>query len=487
MTTITAARHRSRAPQEKPEEPAPSAQSVPSRIKYKSEGIHDLQVTWRSIDELKPAARNARTHSKKQIEQISASIRRFGFNNPILIDADNAIIAGHGRLLAAERLGWKQVPTVRLDHLSDAEKRAYILADNKLAEKAGWDLDLLRLELQGLLEIDEFEIEITGFDTVEIDRLIEAPYLAEEGTEDAVPALKENEPPVSRPGDLWLLGRHRVLCGNALDAAAYDRLMEGQKAQMVITDPPFNVKVDGHVCGTGRIKHRPFLMASGEMSAPEFEAFLTTAFRHMATNSEDGAIAFAFMDWRHMSEVIAAGKSAFTELKNLIVWAKDNAGMGSFYRSQHELIFAFKNGTAPTINNFLLGETGRYRTNVWQYPGANTFRRGRLEDLADHPTVKPVALIADAIRDCSRRKGIILDPFLGSGTTILAAERTGRVARGMELDPRYVDVILRRWTASGGAPPQHAESGGTFDDVAEERDAPADLPAASADREADYG
>lgn len=455
-----------------------------------SETLRDLEVTWRPVEELKPATRNARTHSQKQVEQIAASIRRFGFNNPVLVDADNRIIAGHGRVLAARHLGHDRVPTLRLDHLSEAEKRAYILADNKLAEKAGWDEELLALELQDLIEIDpDFEIEITGFDTVEIDRLTDGMQSADEDADDVIPEREDEVPPVSRLGDLWLLGRHRVLCGNALEAEAYERLMGGEKAQMSITDPPYNVPIDGHVGGAGCVKHRPFVMASSEMSEAEFTTFLTTAFRHMAAYSQDGAIHYLFMDWRHQQEMLSAGRSAYTELKNLVVWSKDNAGMGTFYRSQHELVFVFKNGTAPHINNFGLGATGRYRTNVWQYPGANTFRRGRLEDLADHPTVKPVALVADAIRDCSRRKGVILDPFLGSGTTIMAAERTGRIGYGMELDPRYVDVILRRWTASGGAPPRHAEGGRTFDEMTRERMAGSseDVASPSASVEACHG
>jgi len=353
---------------------------------------------------------------------------------------------------------------------------------------AGWDEDLLAIELKYLssLEVD-FEVEITGFDTAEIDRIISG-LGSGSADEDEIPVYNNHAPPVSRLGDLWQLGPHRVLCGNALEESAYERLMGGKKAQMGITDPPYNVKIDGHVCGTGRIKHRPFVMGSGEMSETEFTAFLTSAFKQMAAHSEDGSIHFAFMDWRHMAEITAAGRAAFTELKNLCVWAKDNAGLGSFYRSQHELVFVFKNGSAPHINTFGVGETGRYRTNLWTYSGVNTFRRGRLEDLEAHPTVKPVTLIADAIRDCSRRKGIILDPFLGSGTTVIAAERTGRVAYGMELDPCYVDVILRRWLAADGAEPRHAGTGQTFEEAAAERGASAALPdAAAPTREARHG
>ena len=235
---------------------------------------------------------------------------------------------------------------------------------------------------------------------------------------------------------------------------------------MVFTDPPYNVPIDGHVCGSGRIKHREFAMAAGEMSQEEFTAFLGTAFGHLARRSADGAIHFVCMDWRHMAEILAAGQAHYAELKNLMVWVKDNGGMGTFYRSRHELIFAFKNGTAPHINTFELGQHGRYRTNVWEYRGVNSTRPGRLEELALHPTVKPVEMIADAIKDCSKRGGIILDPFGGSGSTLIAAAKTGRQARLAELDPVYVDRTVRRWQAWAKDDAVLADTGETFDVVA---------------------
>lgn len=397
--------------------------------------------------DLKPYPRNARSHSKKQIRQIAESITRFGFTNPILIDEAGMILAGHGRVEAAKLLGMAEVPCLRFDHMSDAEKRAYILADNKLALNAGWDEDLLADELRSLLVEDiDLDIGLTGFSIAEVDRLIEEQVPEEPGNpgDDLQPA---SAPQRCARGDLWQLGPHRLVCADALDPATLCLLMDGEQAQMVFTDPPYNVPIAGHVSGLGKVKHREFAQASGEMSRAEFTAFLRQAFSQLVAHSVDGAIHFICMDWRHMAEMLEAGEGVYTELKNLIVWAKDNGGMGTFYRSRHELIFAFKQGTAPHINSFELGQHGRYRTNVWQYKGVNTLKSGRMEELALHPTVKPVAMIADAIKDVSQRNGIVLDLFGGSGSTLIAAHKTGRRARLVELDPVYCDRILARWEA----------------------------------------
>jgi DNA modification methylase len=424
------------------------------------------------IGSLKPYPRNARTHSKKQIQQIASSIRRFGFTNPVLISDDLSIIAGHGRVEAAKLLDLPEVPCLRLSHLSAAEKRAYILADNKLAEKAGWDREILAIELQALIEL-EFEMDLIGFEAVEIDLILdeaaEASAEGETGPEDATPSMTDPAVAVTRPGDLWRLGRHLLLCGDARDAAAYRALMGNQQVDLIFTDPPYNVPIDGHVCGLGRIRHRPFAMGVGEMSSAAFTTFLQETLGHAASVARDGAIAFVCMDWRHMGELLAAGQAVFSELKNLCVWNKTNGGMGSFYRSKHELVFVFKAGTAAHENNFGLGDTGRYRTNVWAYPGVNTLRPGRMDELAMHPTVKPVALVADAIKDVSARNGIVLDPFCGSGTTLIAAEKTGRRARVIELDPAYCDVIVRRFERFTGKNVVLAATGQTFEQVTEER------------------
>ena len=429
-----------------------------------------LQIEERRIDGLCPYARNARTHSKAQVRQIAASIERFGFTNPVLISDDGEIVAGHGRVEAARLLGWKSVPTIALSHLSDTERRAYVLADNKLALNAGWDKEILAIELQGLVDLN-FDVELTGFSLAEVDLVLDEASDADPDTrdapEDAVPA--QSGAPVTRRGDLWALGRHRLLCGDTRSAADLDRLMAGASADLVFTDPPYNVAIDGHVCGLGAIKHREFAFASGEMSKLQFTEFLATTLSNLSRVMRDGAIAFVCMDWRHMAELLAAGRSAFSELKNLVVWNKTNGGMGAFYRSKHELVFVFKQGTAPHTNSFSLGETGRYRTNVWDYAGISSMGADRSDELAMHPTVKPVALIADAIRDCSRRGEIVLDGFGGSGSTLIAAEKTGRCARLVEYDPPYCDTIIRRWETMAGKKARLAEFGQFFDDVADDR------------------
>ncbi len=396
--------------------------------------------------DLRPWAKNARTHSKKQIRQIAASIRTFGFTNPVLIDQAGTILAGHGRVLAAIEIGTGQVPCIRIEHMTEAEKRAYVIADNKLALNAGWDEEMLAQELQGLLAMEDigFDIGVIGFDVAEIDTLVEGlnPEEAGDPEDDDVPDIA---PRRVNLGDVWQLGTHRLACGDALDARVVSGLMEDELARMIFSDPPYNVKIDGHVGGSGKIKHREFAMAAGEMTAPEFTTFLTTAFRNMADHSLDGSIHYLCMDWRHMGEMLAAGHAVYDELKNLIVWAKDNGGMGTFYRSRHELIFAFKKGSAAHVNSFELGQHGRYRTNVWNYRGVNTMRAGRMDELKLHPTVKPVQMIVDAIKDVSGRGEIVLDVFGGSGSTLIAAEKTGRKARLIELDPIYCDRILTRW------------------------------------------
>lgn len=428
---------------------------------------------------LKPYSRNARTHSDRQIHQIAASIKEFGFTNPVLVDQEDRIIAGHGRVAAAKVLGLTELPVVRIEHLTEAQKRAYVIADNRLAEKAGWDADILKLELGELSALDlSFDLEITGFETAEIDFLIDSntASVKEDPAED-IPNISGGNP-VTRPGDLWLLGDNKLLCADARQPASYKSLMNTEKARVVFSDPPYNVAIDGHVCGLGSIKHREFACASGEMSKEEFTTFLACVFRNLVEVSLDGAIHYQCMDWRHVGEMIAAGESAYSELKNICVWVKDNGGMGSFYRSQHELVFVFKVGEAPHLNTIELGKHGRYRTNVWTYAGINTLKKNRMDELAMHPTVKPVALVSDILKDASRRGEIVLDPFGGSGTTVIAAEKTKRNARLLEIDPLYCDVIVRRWQAFTKREACLAMNGKTFDEVASER-------AGSLEREAD--
>jgi DNA modification methylase len=423
-----------------------------------------------SVGALKPYPLNARRHSKAQIKQIAASIESFGFNNPVLIADDGEIVAGHGRVAAAKLLGIQTVPVVRLSHLTEAERRAYVIADNKLALNAGWDQELLAIELQGLVDIN-FEVGLTGFSLAEVEIVLdEARESATDGAnaslENIIPAYRHEGPTVTLPGDLWMLGRHKLICGDAREAGAYATLLGDEPADLIVTDPPYNVPIDGHVCGSGRIRHRNFAMGVGEMDKDEFTCFLVDTLGPAAARCQDGAIAFVFMDWRHMGEVLNAGERVFSELKNVCIWNKSNGGMGTFYRSKHEIIFVFKVGTAQHLNTFGLGETGRYRTNVWDYAGINSFRTGRLADLELHPTVKPVDLVVDAIKDCSHRGAIVLDPFAGSGTTLIAAQKSGRAARLIEYDPAYCDVIIRRFEAVTGKSAALARTGQTFEDVA---------------------
>lgn len=410
--------------------------------------VTDLKIEKIKISDLKPWANNARIHSKKQIKQLTKSISEFGFTNPVLIDENLNILAGHGRVLAAEKLKMESVPCVKLAHMNRAQKQAYVLADNKLAINAGWDEELLAQELEALMALDvDFDVQLTGFSIAEVDIIIESVAVEEPDNpdDDILPSPDESLPECFL-GDLWQLGIHRLICGDALDTNVVSQLMEGAVAQMIFTDPPYNVKIDGNVCGKGDIKHKEFDMASGEMSSSEFTEFLRKAFENQIAYSCDGSIHFICMDWRHLTEILSAG-GIYTELKNLITWVKDNGGMGTFYRSRHELILAFKNGTAPHINTFELGQYGRYRTNVWEYKGMNSRSADRLKELKMHPTVKPVQMIADAIKDVSARGGIVLDLFGGSGSTLIAAHKTGRRAYLAELDPQYCGVIIKRWEA----------------------------------------
>jgi len=436
----------------------------------------NLNIQYRRIDTLQPDPANPRRHSRKQLEQIAESIKVFDFIVPVLIDRDGKIVCGHGRTQAAAALGMREVPTICLEHLSPAQIRAFMIADNKLTENASWDDRLLAEQLRdlSLLGLD-FSLEVTGFEIGEIDlRIASLEELPAPGDDpaDVLPEVSVG-PSVSQLGDLWLLGPHRLLCGSALNRGAFAALMDAERAGAIFTDPPYNVPIDGHASGLGAVHHRPFPMASGEMNKPEFTTFLARALCNLVAFSTVGSLHYICIDWRHLEELLAAGREAYGELKNLCVWAKDNAGMGSLYRSQHELIFVFKQRGAAHRNNIQLGQFGRNRGNVWHYPGANSFARcgeeGNLS--AWHPTVKPTALVADAILDCTERGGIVLDAFVGSGTTLIAAERTGRRGYGLELDPGYVDTSVRRWQALTGEKARHAISGSRFDDLADQAEA----------------
>jgi len=414
----------------------------------KSNAAPQLQVVYQPVEALTPNPRNPRKHSKAQIQRIADSIREFGFNAPILVDGDNQVVAGHARLAAAKLIGLGEVPTVKLEQLTSAQIKAYMIADNKLSEMSSWDKPLL-VEAFHELEALNFDLELTGFEVGEIDLLLGEAEKDASSEFDEIPDSVLKGPPIAKLGDIFQLGSHRVMCGSASDAEHVSALMDEQKAHLVLTDPPYNL-AGGSISGLGKVKHGEFVMASGEMSPAEFTAFLHCVFALMVLVSVNGAIAFIFMDWRHLREILDASAGVFSELKNLIVWAKTNAGMGSFYRSQHELVFAFKIGTARHQNNFRLGELGRHRSNVWRYEGMNSINAEGRELLAEHPTVKPVGMLRDAILDCSSRGDIVLDPFGGSGSTLIAAEICGRHAYVMELDPKYVDLIIRRWQVATG-------------------------------------
>ena len=433
--------------------------------------IDPLKVELRPIGTLKPAKRNARRHSEQQIEQVASSIRQFGFTNPIIIDAGSEIVAGHARFEAARLLKIDEVPTLLVGWLTPAELRAYRLADNKIASNADWDPEILKMEFEDLQRLDlPFDLEITGFSTTEIDLAVD--FVPSQPKLDAVPELARKEVTGVERGDLWLLGPHRLLCGDSRDPASFELLMDGATARMVFSDPPFNVKVDGHVGGLGQTKHEEFAFASGEMSSGEFAGFLQTVFANAAAVSQDGAIHYQCMDWRHMDEMLMAGRQVYSGLQNLCVWAKDNGGMGSFYRSQHELIFVWKVGSAPHLNTVQLGKNGRYRTNVWNYRGAT--KTGKDAELAMHPTVKPVTMIIDAIKDTSKRGEIVLDPFGGSGSTLLAAHKAGRHARLIEYEPKFCAVTIRRWQELARAEAVLACTGESFEVVHARRDAEMD-------------
>lgn len=421
---------------------------------------HDLKVEMIAVSALKPYARNARRHSKAQVKQIAASFKEFGIINPIIVDEDNSILAGHGRVEAAKAAGIALLPVVRVTGLTEGQKRAYRIADNRIAETAEWELSFLAQEFKDLSSAAfEIDVTVTGFDMGEIDVMIaEHAPSAKADEADVLPAIDPGRPIIAKTGDIWQLGSHRLMCACSLEIENYKRLLSGEPADMVFTDPPFNCKIDRFVCGSGAISHDEFAMASGEMTPEEFRAFLLQITTNLVDATRDGSIHYVCMDWRHIRELLDVGSVNYSELKAICVWNKTNGGMGSLYRAKHEFVAVFKNGEAPHINNIQLGKHGRNRTSVWDYAGVNAFGEER-DNLAIHPTVKPVKLVEDAILDCSNRGDRVLDAFCGSGTTIIAAERAGRRGFGLEIEPKYVDATLRRFRALTGEEPVRLSDG----------------------------
>jgi DNA modification methylase len=441
-----------------------------TRRRARAPGI-SLAIENRRLSDLIPNPKNPRVHSRQQVQKIAKSISSFGFNSPILIDAQYRVLAGHGRLEAAVLLGLEFVPTIRLDHLTPAQAKAFLLTDNRLAELSSWDDAQLGEQLRLLIEDDlDFDLTATGFEIAEIDALIlnEAASPDAEEEETVVPV---EGPAVTRLGDIWLTGDHRILCGDALDPVNYARLLLGDKVALAAVDFPYNVPIHGHVGGKGKIQHREFAMASGEMDPRQFREFLSRACALLVDHSVNGAIHYLFMDWRSSRLIQEAADSHYSELKNICIWNKETPGLGSFYRSQNEFIFVYKVGTAPHQNHIQLGKYGRNRSNVWSYPGANSFaRNGEDGNLLEfHSTSKPPRMIADLLLDASSPRDLVLDSFAGAGTTLIAAERTGRFARCIEIDPHYVDTTIRRYQSLTKRAAVHETLQCTFDELQEYR------------------
>lgn len=425
-----------------------------------------LSIEYVAVSTLIAHKQNPRKHSKKQVRQIAESIKTFGFKVPVLVDAKNRLICGHGRVAACKLLGIDQVPAIRANDLDDARIRAFMIADNRLTEISDWDDILLAENFKILSGLDlDFDLEVTGFDYGDIEQFLSLKD-DDESDREAVPD-PDMLPAVVRPGDLWLLGEHRLLCGDSLARASYQTLFPDRtRASIIFTDPPYNLpaKDIGKTC---EASHGDFAMGAGEMNSSEFQGFLETVFGHLASFSKNGSIHYICMDWRHAPELMAAGRAVYDEWKNLCVWTKNVGGMGTFYRSQHELVFVFKNGKGKHQNHFELGQHGRHRTNVWSYPSVMHLNesdgdKGGKNALGLHPTIKPVVMIEDVLKDCSKRGEIVLDAFLGSGSTLIAAEKTGRVCFGIELSPRYADVAITRWQEWTSKEAVHSETGLTY-------------------------
>ncbi|UVK55341.1 ParB N-terminal domain-containing protein [Mesorhizobium sp. AR02] len=447
-----------------------SPSSQPGEKPSLSPATHSPVIEQIPPARLKPHPSNAKTHSKKQIGQIARSVKRFGFQSPVIINADNVVLAGHGRIEAAKLLGLALIPCLRVTGLSDAEERAFVIADNKIAANGGWDRGILAESLHALmLDLPQLEIpddlSITGFESGEIEAILSDHELSAADPADDIGVAPAGSPIVTRRGDLWLLGDHRLVCGDARDPASVDKLMAGKCADVAIIDPPWNVEVTGHIGGRGKTRHAEFAFASGEMNGRQYRRFLAASLKRLMAACKDGALIYVFIDWRHIEVLCEVGRTAGLVLRNICIWNKTTPGQGSFYRSAHELVVVFQKPGAAAVNNIALGKFGRSRTNVWTFASPNKFKDTN-DPLSGHPTPKPVTMIAEAIKDASHRRGIVLDSFLGSGTTILAAEKVGRLGYGIEYEPVYCDLSIRRWQAFTGKDAVLSTTGQTFDEIA---------------------
>lgn len=428
-----------------------------------------LETVYVAVTAIKPSPHAARQHSAAQRRKLKNILRQFGQVVPLPLDAKTGtLIDGHAVFDALVELGHDEIAVVQLENRSEAEIRALRLALNRVAQDAVWDDAKLRGEFEYLISVG-FDLDLSGFEAVEIDMALSidtptANTVEEETLDDLAPA---GGPSATKLGDVFRLGDHLIGCGDARDTDFIRNLVGIKTVACVFTDPPYNVKIDGFVSGLGKTRHREFAMGTGEMSREQFVTFLSETVAAIKPVLFDGAILYLCMDWRHGRELCEAAAQNDLEQKNLCVWVKSNAGMGSFYRSQHELVYVFKYGEGQHQNHFGLGAHGRNRSNVWQYRGINAFGKDRMDLLGTHPTVKPVAMIADALRDVTRRGEVVLDVFLGSGSTLIAAEETGRVCVGVELDPGYVDAAIRRWQKRTGEDAVHAVTGETFDAIYE--------------------
>ncbi|AGH97679.1 DNA modification methylase [Micavibrio aeruginosavorus] len=423
--------------------------------------LKDYAVQQWPIDELNVSSKNPRKITEKQKDKASSLVHATGFMMPIVVDQKKQVVIGHEWLEAAKILGLDDVPVIHLSDLSEADARALRIGYPKIIDLGEWDVTILAEEFEIMLN-DKIDLSTTGFDLPEIDIILSEGRSENNDKDNEIVEIAPSQEAVSKLGDLWLLGKHRILCGSATDPESYKILMGDQVAQAIISDPPYNVPNQGHTGGRGTVKHREFPQAHGEMTEGQFIEFLSQYLTSSTHHLCEGGLVYSFMDWRHEYEMLSASRSADLQKINLVIWNKNNGGMGSLYRSKHELVYVLKKGKAKHINNVELGKNGRYRTNVWDYAGVNSFKKDRMKELSTHPTVKPVEMIADAILDCTHLNQIVLDPFSGSGTIFIACEKTNRIGYGMDLDPLYVDAAIRRWEAHTGQNAIHATSKKAF-------------------------